>query len=412
VLAIDPTHEQTLYHLATAYARTNQHDKVQSAIDRLAQVNPAAAFEVQGNYSASQGEYEKAIEYYDMALKADSTWVNAPNMKSYAYQRMGQFKNALETAQQYLAQNPVGYAYYRVARCYLLGGDFEAAKRTIESGLPHFPDSRLQVNLGEVSALRGEYDLAEAQLRVTVSPDQPDRVRSLGLERLATFYLYQGKYSAMTRMFDERIKMALADQDNSSAAESIAKKAYWMYLGWRDKDRVYKELESAAQLSDVFSEEYFTWLAGTYAFMGDFKQAEKAYRQIAHQIRKLIIESHILLQKQEWDRAIAINNLLINKWDASGQTLYGYFNAICYYEQGKLDKAVEEVTKAANFYSWDHSYVYPQSFLLLGKIYEKKDDKQRAIESYEKFLDLWKDADEDLPDLIEAKQRLTKLKGE
>jgi len=49
------------------------------------------------------------------------------------------------------------------------------------------------------------------------------------------------------------------------------------------------------------------------------------------------------------------------------------------------------------------------SFLLLGKIYEKKGDTQLAIENYEKFLDLWKNADEDLPDLIEAKERLSHL---
>jgi len=47
---------------------------------------------------------------------------------------------------------------------------------------------------------------------------------------------------------------------------------------------------------------------------------------------------------------------------------------------------------------------------LLGKIYEKKGDTQLAIQNYEKFLDLWKDADEDLPDLIDAKKRLAKLK--
>ena len=29
----------------------------------------------------------------------------------------------------------------------------------------------------------------------------------------------------------------------------------------------------------------------------------------------------------------------------------------------------------------------------------------------EKFLDLWKDADEDLPDLIDAKMRYARLKG-
>ncbi|NIP26045.1 MAG: hypothetical protein GWN67_07155, partial [Phycisphaerae bacterium] len=48
---------------------------------------------------------------------------------------------------------------------------------------------------------------------------------------------------------------------------------------------------------------------------------------------------------------------------------------------------------------------------LLGKIYEKKGDNQLAIQNYEKFLDLWKDADPDLPDLIDAKKRLTRLKS-
>ena len=34
-----------------------------------------------------------------------------------------------------------------------------------------------------------------------------------------------------------------------------------------------------------------------------------------------------------------------------------------------------------------------------------------ARKNYEKFLNLWKITDEDLPDLIDAKPRLAKLKG-
>ena len=45
----------------------------------------------------------------------------------------------------------------------------------------------------------------------------------------------------------------------------------------------------------------------------------------------------------------------------------------------------------------------------MGKIYEKKGDTNLAIKNYEKFLDLWKDADKDLPDLIDAKTRYAKL---
>ena len=54
---------------------------------------------------------------------------------------------------------------------------------------------------------------------------------------------------------------------------------------------------------------------------------------------------------------------------------------------------------------------YPKSFYLLGKIYEEKGDKKLAIKSYEKLLALWKNADADLPELIEAKARLAKLRG-
>ena len=42
----------------------------------------------------------------------------------------------------------------------------------------------------------------------------------------------------------------------------------------------------------------------------------------------------------------------------------------------------------------------------------KKGEKQKAIERYQKFLDIWKNADDDLPEKIDAQKRLAKLTGE
>jgi hypothetical protein len=47
---------------------------------------------------------------------------------------------------------------------------------------------------------------------------------------------------------------------------------------------------------------------------------------------------------------------------------------------------------------------------MLGKICEEKDWKGKAIEHYEKFLDLWKDADPGIVEVEDARKRLARLK--
>jgi tetratricopeptide (TPR) repeat protein len=55
--------------------------------------------------------------------------------------------------------------------------------------------------------------------------------------------------------------------------------------------------------------------------------------------------------------------------------------------------------------------IFAKSFYMLGKICEQKGQKEKAIENYTKFLDLWKDADLDLLELENARKRLAGLKG-
>jgi len=47
-----------------------------------------------------------------------------------------------------------------------------------------------------------------------------------------------------------------------------------------------------------------------------------------------------------------------------------------------------------------------------GKIFEKKGWRDKAIEHYEKFLELWKDADPGMPEIEDAKERLAGLKNQ
>jgi hypothetical protein len=47
----------------------------------------------------------------------------------------------------------------------------------------------------------------------------------------------------------------------------------------------------------------------------------------------------------------------------------------------------------------------------LARVYEKLDNTDRARHWYERFAEDWKDADPDIPELIEARERLGELKG-
>ena len=89
-----------------------------------------------------------------------------------------------------------------------------------------------------------------------------------------------------------------------------------------------------------------------------------------------------------------------------------YHLAECQLAAGQFDEAVTALHQLQVVYAYEwglRAMYYPKSFYLLGKIYEQTGDRKLAIENYGKFLDLWKNADEDLPDLIDAKARHARL---
>jgi tetratricopeptide (TPR) repeat protein len=87
--------------------------------------------------------------------------------------------------------------------------------------------------------------------------------------------------------------------------------------------------------------------------------------------------------------------------------------AQAYYEAGEMDKARETYNRINRLTLgrlwWGDIYV--KSFYMLGKIWEQKGDAAKAIEHYEKFLDLWKDADPGLVEMDDARERLAGLKS-
>ena len=56
--------------------------------------------------------------------------------------------------------------------------------------------------------------------------------------------------------------------------------------------------------------------------------------------------------------------------------------------------------------------IYAKAFYMLGKIYEEQGNTAKAIDHYEKFLNLWKDANPSIAEAEDASKRLAGLRAE
>jgi len=58
---------------------------------------------------------------------------------------------------------------------------------------------------------------------------------------------------------------------------------------------------------------------------------------------------------------------------------------------------------------WEGQECWIQAHLYLARAYEEVGNNSGAIDYYTRLLEIWKEADSDMPDLVEAKLRMKKL---
>ena len=87
--------------------------------------------------------------------------------------------------------------------------------------------------------------------------------------------------------------------------------------------------------------------------------------------------------------------------------------ARAYIRKGDIDRAIAEYEKLVTFdpASRTRFLVHPLLHFRLAKLYEQAGRREKAIGQYEKFLDLWKNADPGRAEAADAKARLARLKA-
>ena len=290
---------------------------------------------------------------------------------------------------------------------------------TLKQARDLFPDNyQITGSIAEIYTYQGKYDKAEAELTKLTEKNQPLEIKRFGSHQLLEFYPYQGKYRKSINLLDKFIKMYLQENDTTHAMlEYMNKGRYWLW-GWNDREKAWKETEKTFPFKNKLMTNiyYRAPLRLMQVYHGDYAEVKSIADSLAgipsERWRRHVLESLIYsLTRDEKNAEISADSVLQNGRPFT-KILVLYPLAECQYEGGQLYKALESLKKLQTINVWAiRPIYYPKSFYLMGKIYEKKGDTKLAIKNYEKFLELWKDADQDLPDLIDAEKRYKTLKG-
>jgi tetratricopeptide (TPR) repeat protein len=135
-----------------------------------------------------------------------------------------------------------------------------------------------------------------------------------------------------------------------------------------------------------------------------------------------LLEAELLLVMDSTDDAIMlgekIKELAKPRYNFSPNRLlfYNYpwtrdVLARAYIKKGNIDKAIAEYERLIHFNpeGRDRRIMNPKYHYYVAKLYQERNRKSKAVQHYKKFLEIWKNADEGLPELTDAKKRLKTL---
>jgi len=383
-----------------------------------------AFYALGGHYSDSR-LFERALYYLNKAIEIDPLYKLAYNRLAYTYTYMGDFEKAIWAINKYISLAPnEANPYDTRGDLYAYNGKLDQAIVSYKKSLEMKPDFYMSLSkLGHMYLFKREYAKAESCYKELASSSERE-IRLDGRTHLALIPLYQGKFEEALTVWDNGI---VADKMEQAEEWGIRDKRVLkadVYYEKKDLNRALKEAEMVIEIYHEYYPSYLIYERATYAWLlaenNDFEKAEEEAKALKRDIEE---KDQAAIYRYWWTVGcieFARGNLeeSVTHFEkaAQGSRSFSmlYLLARAYLEAGRLGEAVAEFEKALSACdesrAWNAIWAVKAHYLL-GLAYEKSGWNKKAIEQYEEFLEIWKDADPGIPEVEDAKERLEKLKA-
>jgi tetratricopeptide (TPR) repeat protein len=308
-------------------------------------------------------------------------------------------------------------------------GRIDEAMESYRKAIEIKPDFYFSVEkLGHMYLYKRDYDKAAEYYAVLSACDCKDW-RAEGRECMALIFMHQGKFDEALEVIDAAIT---ADRMEHAGNTIHPEKFFQKCRIYMETDEIAKAIEEydlgmkvrqAANPNDVgVGRDLYVYLL---ILAGREDEADVVYEHLqkdlieqgeVYEPARLMAQS---LREQARGNASAAADLAVSAFESVPHARrisdFGarYFFGLTLLDSGRLSEAVEMFEHMLGSYDETRAKVpiwSVKSHYHLAVAYEMSGWKDRAIEQYETFLDIWSEADDGLPAVDEARERLANLK--
>lgn len=350
----------------------------------------------------------RAIEVYRKIIARYPLETEAYERLGLAFYRQGKWEAALPIVRQGLVTDPERKELYNILGylCLRLGRRDEgvaALQRYIQLA-PNDPNA--YDGLGSLHQWFGEYEQAQTAYSraLALNPELHNAIIHLG-----NLYVWQGRYAAALEQYRRYVQVARSDAQRGRGYGCQA----WVWL----RKGALAQAEAASALEQKYggAGPFWTpvelaWQRGEQAAAARLAAPHFAASEFERYRERGFLRIHyaqrgrLALKTGHADEALEHFRAALRS-PAAEWNIEAYEDCLAnaLLETGRIDDAIAEYERILKTHP-----NYPLAQYHLGLAYERKGARAQARAAYEHFLQVWQAADADIPEVIEAKARLSR----
>lgn len=361
-----------MFVMGKTHRLMKNYQESEKVLGRLIKKHPhyAPAFNQLGYTYKEMGDFDKAIEYFKKYANLEPDQPNPFDSLGDMFRARGDYNNAIDNYKKALSVKPDFYTSLRnLGSTYLTIGEYEKSKTTYKKLLSLKPGREWQrdvyTDMAQIYLATGQFNEALKSINQSIMLSKSNFRKSYGIATKGYIYFLKNNYNEALRLF--------------SASLTVLPEAIWAHE-WKGcvfiKQKKYDLALSEAQEMKLLLERY-----GQTAYMSNYNA----------------LLGKIAMEQELYDEAIMyIKDAM--KYDYQSNL---YPMAYAYFKKGNFENAVYYINKIFSF-NRNNGLAH----FLLAQIYEKQNKQKLASAEYSTFLKIWKNADDDIREVQEAKARI------